>query len=119
MNTKIAAFIIAFLAIFSIVATIRMFKKDKLSTRLLLMWLFIWFAIGFFALFPFTLNKLMKMINMGNRMFFLTSGSILILYLIIFYISSNLSKMNRHISKLTQEIALLNYKLDEKQKNDE
>ena len=78
------------------------------------MWLFIWFVIGFFALFPFLLDRLMRFANMGNRLFFLTTGAILLLYIIIFYITSNMAKMNKKISDLVQEIAILNYGIRKK-----
>lgn len=111
MNTKLAAFIIVIFSIFAIIMTVRIFRKDRLSTRLFLMWLFIWFAIGFFALFPFVLDKAMKAVNIGSRAFFITTGAILILYIVIFHISSNMSRMDRKISKLAQELAILNRKL--------
>lgn len=114
MNTKIAAFIIAILSIFAIYLTIKTFKRDKLSTQLFLMWLFLWSAIGLFALFPSLLDSLMKFVKMGNRLFFLTTAAILILYVIIFYVSSTLSRMKIALSKLVQEISILNSKLEEK-----
>jgi len=114
MNPKLGAFIIAIFAILAIVRTVQIFRRNKLSTRLLLMWLSIWFAIGFFALFPSVLDKLRKFFNMGYRPFFITTAAILLLYVIIFYVTSGMSRINRKISKLTQEIAILNYKLGEK-----
>ena len=112
MSTKLASFLISIFAVFAIVITIRTFRKNRLSTRLFLMWLFIWSAIGFFALFPSLLDALMQVVNIGYRPFFLSTGAILILYVIIFYISSNVSSTNRKISKLVQEIAILNHKLE-------
>ncbi|MCP5045536.1 MAG: DUF2304 family protein, partial [bacterium] len=56
MNTKIGALVICLLAVIAIIMTFRIFKKDKLSTRLLFFWLVIWFSIGFFALFPHLLD---------------------------------------------------------------
>ena len=118
MNLKLGAIIIAISALLAIFLTIRIFRKNRLSTRFFLIWLFIWFSIGFFALFPSVLDKLMKLANMGNRLFFLTSGAILILYIMIFYLTSTLSRMNRKISRLTIEIALINFNLEKKEKED-
>ena len=117
MNLKLGAFIIALLALYGICMAIRMFKRDKLTTRLLFMWLLLWFTIGFFALFPSLLDRLMHLANMGNRLFFVTVGAIVILYVILFYVTSNLSNANRKISKLVQQISILNYKLEDKTKN--
>ena len=111
MNTKLGAFIIAIFALAAIVRTVQVFRRDKLSTRLFLMWVFIWSSIGFFALFPFLLDKVMEFANMGDRLFFITTAAVLILYMIMFYVTAKQSKVNRKISKLAQEIAILNYNL--------
>lgn len=112
MSTKLAAYIITLLAIFAILQTIKLFRKDLLSTRLLFLWLLIWLFIGFFALFPSFLDSLRDFVNMGNRLFFITTGAILILFIFSFYTSSSISSTDKKIIKLTREIAILNYKID-------
>ena len=114
MNTKLAAFLIAILALLAVLNTIRSFKRNRLSARLLFMWLFIWVCIGFFSLFPSPLKVLMSWVGMGNKLFFLTTGAIILLYVVIFYVSSSLSNMRLSIARLTQELALLRYELEEK-----
>lgn len=111
MNTKLGAFFIVAFAIIIMAKTVEMFRKDKLSTRLFILWLLTWFAVGFFALFPSMLDKIMKFLNMGDRPFFITIAAILVLYMMIFYITSNIARANRRISKLVQETAILEYKL--------
>jgi putative solute:sodium symporter small subunit len=118
MNVKLAAFIILFLSIMGMASTVRIYRKDKLSTRLFAMWMVIWFAIGFFSLFPSALDRLRLLVNMGDRLFFLTTGAILLLYIIIFYVTSNLSKMSRKLNKLAQEIAILNHNLEDRTKEE-
>jgi hypothetical protein len=112
MSTKLAAYIITLLAIFAILQTIKLFRKDLLSTRLLFLWLLIWLFIGFFALFPSLLDSLRNFVNMGDRLFFITTGAILILFIFSFYTSSSISSTDKKIIKLTREIAILNYKID-------
>lgn len=112
MNTKLGAFIIAALMIWAIIKTIKTFKKGKLTTRLLFMWTGIWFAIGFFALFPHYLDYIMKYLNFGNRLFFITTGAILLLFIIIFYLSANIARLNQKVSRLAQEVALLKNKME-------
>lgn len=109
MNTKIAAFVIVGASVYGITKTINSYRKDDISTRILFLWVFLWSGIGAFALFPSMLDAIMKLVNMGDRLFFLTTWAILILFVIVFYVTSNISKSNRKISKLTQEIALLKY----------
>lgn len=109
MNTKIAAFVIVGASVYGITKIISSYRKDDISTRILFLWVFLWSGIGVFALFPSMLDAIMKLVNMGDRLFFLTTWAILILFVIVFYVTSNISKSNRKISKLTQEIALLKY----------
>lgn len=114
INTKIAALLIVAFSLGSILKAIRTFRQDKLSTRLLVMWIVIWAGISFFAVFPGFLDWIMQMVNMGNRTFFLSTGAILILFVIVFYLSSHISRLNHKISGLVQEIAILNYRLEDK-----
>jgi hypothetical protein len=114
MNTKLAAFLIAAIALLIIIKTIQTFRKDKLSTRLLFLWIFIWFSIGFIALYPSIPDKLMKLINLESRPFFIIMVAILILYIIIFYITSAISRINRKISRVIQELSILTYTIKEK-----
>jgi len=108
--------LILLLALGAIIQTIKNFRENKLTTRLLFMWLMIWTAIGFFACFPHFLDYLMKYLNFGNRLFFLTMGAILILYIIIFYLSANIAKLNQKVNKLIQEIAILKFRHEEQLK---
>jgi hypothetical protein len=115
MNTKLGAILVCVLAVAGIIQTIKMFRNHKFTTRLLFVWLFLWAAIGCFALFPHWLDYLMKTLNFGSRPFFLFTGAILILYIIIFHLSATISKLNHKILKLTQELAMLRFKLEQKE----
>lgn len=111
---RLVGVLIALFAVLAIIKTVDLFRKDKLTTRLLLVWVILWSSIGFFALFPILLDQLMRLVNMGDRLFFLTTTSILILYILIFHITASLSQTNRKITKLAQEITIINHKLEEK-----
>lgn len=112
MNTKLAALIICFFSIFIIIRAIQIFRRGRIASRIFLLWVLIWASIGFFALFPSLLDNIMKFVNMGNRLFFLTTIAIIILFMVLFYVTSVLSRLTRRVSKSIQEIALLNYKLE-------
>ena len=114
MNTKLGAFIIAIFTVIAILNTIRIFRDDKIPTRLFIMWLVIWFSIGFFALFPSMLDGFMEAVNMGDRLFFFTVMGILLLFILIFHISSSLAQIRRQLFQLAQEIAILKYDFSEK-----
>jgi len=113
MSFRVISFLIALLAAVAIYVTARLFRKDKLTIRVFLMWMGLWFAMGFFALFPAVLDYLMRLVAMGDRLVFLFVASIIIVYIVVFYISSRISETDRKVSKLVQEIAILNYKMEE------
>lgn len=119
MNTKVAAYLILILSLIAIFRTIKLFRRDILTQRLLLLWISIWISIGFFALFPSFLDLLREYVNMGDRPFFLSTGAIIVLFIFIFYISSAVSSAKKQIVKLTREIAVLNYKTKALLKNAE
>lgn len=104
-------YVVAIFSIFIIAVAVRLFRRNRLATRIFLMWVAIWLAIGFFALFPSFLDKLMQLVVMENRQFFLTTSAIVLLYVLMFYITSTVSRTDRKMSKLTREIAILNFKL--------
>jgi len=113
MNTKLAAFIISFTAVVLIITTTHAYRRNRLSTRIFFMWLFIWSSIGFFALFPSLVDKVMELAHMTIRMNFILMSAILLIFIIIFYISSKTAVLARKVSKLSQDIAILNYRLEE------
>lgn len=113
MNIRISGLVICFFALAAVIYTIKKFKQDRLSLPLMFFWSGAWFAIGFFALFPNLLDYLMRFVNMGNRMFFLNVTAILILFAIIFYLTTVISRMNRKLVNMVREIALLRFKLEQ------
>lgn len=117
MSFKLISFVVAFLAAVVISVTIRLFMRDRLTVRIFLMWIFLWIIMGFFALFPGALDYLMGMVTMGNRLVFLFVSAIVIVYVVLFYISSHTTEMNRKVSKLAQEIAILNSKFEKSRRD--
>ena len=105
-------YITAFLSGLIVLSAVRMFRMNKLSTRVFFIWLTIWIGIGFFSLFPSLLDTFMDLVSMKGRAIFLSVSAIVLICVILFYITADISRMESKISKLTREIAILNYKLD-------
>lgn len=91
-------------------------KRETIGIRSGLVWFALWFGIGFFSLFPGLLNTLMHLAQMQNRMFFILLTAVFILFSLVFNMNYRMEKMQRTISRLAQELAITNYKL-EKEKN--
>lgn len=116
MNTKLAAFVIFVFAVYFLAMTFKTYKRNHLSTRIFLMWSFIWIIIGIGSLFPSLADKLMTFVNMGIRMNFILLSAILFLFIMMFYMSSNIINSSRKIIKLIQQLSILNYRLEKLEK---
>jgi hypothetical protein len=98
--------------------TIWRVKRETIGIRSATVWLIMWGGIGFFSLFPGLLNAAMRVAQMENRMFFILILSIFILFALSFGLSSRLEKMQRDLAKVIQELAMLNYKLENRNKDE-
>ncbi len=113
MKITTITIIFALVAVAEIVRTVIRVKREAIGIRSALVWLLMWAGIGFFSLFPGLLNAAMHLAQMENRMFFIMVVSLFILFAIIFNLNSRLDKIQRNVSKLVQEIAILNYKVED------
>lgn len=94
---------------------IRSIKNKKLVLQYSLSWLFLIFGLAIVILFPGILNVISGIIGIAvpvNTIFFL---GFLFALLIIFNLTSAVSKMSVEITRLTQELAILKKKTEEDQ----
>lgn len=106
MSMKVASYVIFLLALAAIYIAVRRFRYGNLPTRLFLMWVILWLAMGFFAVFPAALDWLGGLVMMQNRMFFLFTTAIILLFVVVFYLSARLADVNRRLVRLSQHIAI-------------
>ncbi len=109
--------IFVFCSLIAIYYTIGRLKKDTIGIRSAVIWFLLWLFIGFFSLFPNLLNAVMRIAQMENRMFFILITAVFILFALAFNLSSRIDHLQRNISRLIQEIAILNQKNDEIQEH--
>jgi len=112
MKTTSVTLIFAVLAMFFIWHTINNLKHDRIGIRSGIVWIIMWFGIGFFGLFPELLDKVMMLAQMENRMFFILIIAVFILFTVVFNLTSRMDKMERNIARVIQEIAVTNHKID-------
>lgn len=92
---------------------IRSIKNKKLVLQYSLSWLFLIVGLAIVILFPGILNVISGIIGIAvpvNTIFFL---GFLFALLIIFNLTSAVSKMSVEITRLTQELAILKKKTEE------
>lgn len=112
MKITTITIIITIIALLSIWRTAGNLKREMIGIRSAIIWIVLWFGIGFFALFPGLLDRAMRIAQMEVRMFFILVLAVFILFALVFNLSSQLDKMSWNLAKLTREISLLNYKIE-------
>jgi hypothetical protein len=88
-------------------------KRESIGIRSALIWIVLWLSIGVFAIFPDLLNSAMRLAQMESRIFFVLVLAVFILFALVFNLVSRMDTMQRDMSKLVQEIALINSKIEE------
>jgi hypothetical protein len=90
----------------SIWFAVRKLRKDALGIRSTGIWIGLFSAIAIASVFPELFNYLEPLTGMKNRMFLVLLVGILILYAMLFNITSRIEKIERSIRKLVQERAI-------------
>ncbi len=105
--------LISLFALLCIVYIIHRLKRDEIGIRSALFWFILWFSIAFFSLFPDMLSTFMAFAQMQNRMFFITLFSLFCLFALVFNLYSTIDRIKRDISRVIQEIAIINHNIAE------
>lgn len=104
-----------FFAVFSLCMIVNIalrVKQERTGIRSALIWFFLWGFIGFFSLFPELLDWATKFAQMESRIIFVLLFAVFVLFAFMFSVTTRLDRMQRNIEKLTQEIALTNFRRD-------
>jgi len=104
--------IIMLVALLEIARTIRRASHDRMGIRVAAVWIVLWAAAGFFALFPDLLGQAVSLAQMGDRTFFITVVGLLVLFTIVFDHVEKLEVLRRDMARLVQENALLRARVD-------
>ncbi|MBT4482101.1 MAG: DUF2304 domain-containing protein [Candidatus Latescibacteria bacterium] len=107
---RIVNLVILFFSTIAVIGTLRLFARERSSIRSTVMWVFIWILIGLFGMFPDLLEPLRVGAMMQNRMYFLFIVAILTLYAMFFRQSTQNTLLQRQVSRLAQELAIVNYR---------
>jgi len=108
-----------FVAIFSCgmaVVSFFLMRTHKLSVKSFLVWIMLWFSMVFFSLYPDALIFFMRLADMENRIYFLFIVTTVVIFIILFSLFVSSREKDKLLHRLTQEIALLNYRLGKIQK---
>lgn len=116
MKITTISVIFSLFAILEICHTIIRLKQETVGIRSAAVWLLMWVGVAIFSLFPNLLDTAIRLAQMQSRMFFVLTISVFILFAVVFNLSSRLDRMQRDMSKIIQEIAMINYKIEDRRK---
>lgn len=108
MKITIIRMLVFLASCLSIWFTLRKYKENALGFRSTLVWVILFFAIALSSIFPEVPDSVSPVLGMKNRMFFVLLVGILVLYALLFNVTSRLDKIERNIRKLVQDRALDN-----------
>ena len=106
MALKLQIMIIVIMVL-SIVAIFRHISKNKLDFKLGLLWILISIIIIVFAAWPKFLTKISDLLGIYSPMNMMIFFVFILLVMIIFTLSSEVSKLKEDVKRLSQEIAIL------------
>ena len=81
-------------------------KKDKISLRRFLAWIFIWFALSVIAFFPQIVVFFSNLIGIERAKDLPIYLSIIILFYLLFRVGIKIEKIDQEITKMVKSIAL-------------
>ena len=118
------AFFIFLVGIIAIIRIWYLFMNEKTTIRNAIFWTFLWIIVGIGIVVPNSINWVSyKIFRMTNELFFIPIFGLLILLILIYNISISQKRNERRVTKLIQEIAMLNFKFEKennlKEQNEE
>lgn len=104
MNIIILSIVFSLIFLFVVIELIR---RRRISERYSLLWLFLGFVMLLFSLFPTILNRIAQWMGVvyGTSLLFFIGFLFLIIF--ILHLTTVITKLDRKMTRLTQELALL------------
>ncbi|MBI5411640.1 DUF2304 domain-containing protein [Candidatus Peregrinibacteria bacterium] len=106
MNFTLYQLIVPLLALVMIAKAISRFRRGQQTWRELITWIFVWGAIGFFALFPKISDKLANFIGIKSGANAIITAALVILFYIVFKLLVTSENLESKITRLNRKIAL-------------
>jgi hypothetical protein len=104
------------LAILAISFVLGIYKNGKISMKVIILWIFLWFILIIFSLIPDLTTFLANYLGIGRGIDLLFIVGILGAYYLLFRLYLNIENINQDINKLVTEIAIFNENREEDEK---
>ena len=111
--------IIVVLLILALVMIINLIRKRKLELKYALVWMLLIFGLALIVLIPGMLEALAKLLGIYNVMNLVFFVGFIFALLIIFSLTMSLSRNSERVRKIAQRVALNEYDIMNRGKNNE
>ena len=81
-------------------------KKDKISLKKFLFWIFVWFALSVIVFFPQAIIALAGLVGIQRPQDLPIYVSIIILFILMFKIGLKIERIEQEITKIVKIVAL-------------
>ena len=106
---EVYQWLVPLIAIYYIVRTFRQYKNGKYSPRNTLIWIAFWTCIMLLALLPDTIpNSIARALGFKDHINALIFVSLAVLFLMIFYLSAAVNRVENRMTELVRKLALNN-----------
>ena len=107
MQLELYQWLVPLLAIFYIIRTIRQYSLGKYSPRNTIIWIIFWIAITMLGIMPNEIaNSLAEGLGFRDRPNAIIFVALGLLFLMVFYLSSALNRVENQLTDLVRKIAL-------------
>ncbi len=120
MNSLIEPYgiVAAVLAISFILFTFRQYHRGKIGIRALLLWEALWGILFITGIFPGIYKSLAAYLGMATPLHFITTFSIIVLFLFTFLIYQKVSDLDKKILGIAQYLAISDSESKDQRKKD-
>jgi len=104
---EVYQWLVPLIAIYYIIRTFRQYANGKYSPRNTVVWVFFWLAIMLLALLPDTVaNSVARALGFKDHINAIVFVALGILFLMIFYLSAAVNRIENKMTELVRKIAL-------------
>lgn len=114
MNFFLLKYLVPLLGLVAVLFAVRRWRKRELPTGLLVAWALLWVALALVVQLPQQTDVLARILGVGRGVDVLLFAAVLALVLLLFRFYLRIERMEREITTLVRELALLREEKDRK-----
>jgi len=103
-----------FVGLIAIILAILRFREGKMTVGMLILWILIWIGVIYVSLYPGSTNLISAIVGIGRGLDVVIILGLFGCYYLIFKLYTMIENMEKEITHLVSEIALLREEIGEK-----